>query len=338
MPKVLVTGGAGYIGSHTVVELVQAGYDVVVADNFSNSKPESLRRVAQIVGKDILCEAIDLCKSLPLDILFQKYSFDSIIHFAGLKAVGESAGNPLLYYSNNLISTINLCQSAKKYNVKNIVFSSSATVYGDITKSPIAEDSPIQAANPYGRTKAMAEDIFRDLASSEDSFRIALLRYFNPIGAHKSGLIGEDPTGVPNNLLPYVTQVASGRRSELKIFGNDYPTTDGTGLRDYIHVVDLARGHLAALDHIYQIKGCDEFNLGTGNPYSVLEIVKTFERISGKKIKYTIVERRKGDVATCFANPTKAKKILKWSAVKTLDQACADSWKWQTKNPNGFTI
>ncbi len=334
--KVLVTGGAGYIGSHTVVLLHEAGYDVVVVDNLSNSKTESLNRVEKITGKSTKLYVTDLVDAVATDEIFDKERPDAVIHFAGLKAVGESVAIPLSYYENNLISTFNILDSMKKYGCKKIVFSSSATVYGVPKTVPIDETFPLSATNPYGRTKLMIEEILRDLYVSDNTFDIAILRYFNPIGAHESGLIGEDPKGIPNNLLPYVAQVAVGKRPMLSVFGNDYPTHDGTGVRDYIHVVDLARGHIKAIEKLCTNPGLVTYNLGTGNGYSVLDIVKAFEKASGAKVPYKIVDRRPGDVAECYANPAKARDELGWVAEYGIEKMCSDSWRWQTQNPDGY--
>jgi UDP-glucose 4-epimerase len=334
--KILVTGGAGYIGSHACVELLNAGYEVVVVDNLSNSKTESLKRVMEITGKSIIFEKIDLRDRDGLHGVFQNHKPQAVIHFAGLKAVGESVEVPLRYYQNNVSGTLVLCQVMAANAVKNIVFSSSATVYGDPATVPIREEFPLSATNPYGRSKLIIEDIFRDLSLSDDTWNIALLRYFNPVGAHGSGRIGEDPNGIPNNLLPYITQVAVGRLAELSIFGNDYPTKDGTGVRDFIHVVDLAKGHIAALEKIAASPGLVTYNLGTGMGYSVLELVRAFERASGKRLPFKFVPRRPGDVAICFADPTKAKEDLGWTAAKGIDEMCSDAWRWQMNNPDGY--
>ena len=334
--KVLVTGGAGYIGSHTVVLLHEAGYDVVVVDNLSNSKTESLNRVEKITGKKTKLYVADLVDAVATDEIFAKERPDAVIHFAGLKAVGESVAIPLSYYRNNLVSTFNILDSMKKYGCKKIVFSSSATVYGVPKTVPIDETFPLSATNPYGRTKLMIEEILRDLYVSDNTFDIAILRYFNPIGAHESGLIGEDPKGIPNNLLPYVAQVAVGKRPMLSVFGNDYPTHDGTGVRDYIHVVDLARGHIKAIEKLCTNPGLVTYNLGTGNGYSVLDIVKAFEKASGVKVPYKIVDRRPGDVAECYANPDNAREELGWVAEYGIEKMCSDSWRWQTQNPDGY--
>jgi UDP-galactose 4-epimerase (EC 5.1.3.2) len=334
--RILVTGGAGYIGSHTCVELLNAGYEVMVVDNLSNSKFEALNRVKEITGKDFKFYQVDLLDKDRLETVFSENAIDAVIHFAGLKAVGESVQIPLRYYHNNITGTLILCELMEKYGVQKMVFSSSATVYGMPERVPISEDFPLSPTNPYGRTKLMIEQILRDLAVADNRWGIALLRYFNPIGAHPSGRIGEDPNGIPNNLMPYITQVASGKLKELKVFGNDYPTKDGTGIRDYIHVVDLAKGHLKALEKVAQTTGVDAYNLGTGRGYSVLEVVAAFEKASGQKVPYTIVDRRPGDVAICYADPAKAKKELGWVAEKGIEEMCADAWRWQSQNPNGY--
>jgi len=333
---VLVTGGAGYIGSHTIIELINAGYEVVIYDNFSNSNIESLKRVEHILKKKIPLEKGDIRDKDRLLEVFSKYDIDSVIHFAGLKAVGESVEKPLEYYDNNVVGTIRLLEVMQEKNVKKIVFSSSATVYGDPHTVPIKEDFPLSATNPYGRSKLFIEYILKDLYISDHSWKIILLRYFNPVGAHESGLIGEDPNGIPNNLMPFISQVAVGKREYLNVFGNDYDTPDGTGVRDYIHVVDLARGHVKALDKIDKIEEVTPINLGTGNGYSVLDMVKAFEKASGKKVPYKVVERRAGDIATCYADPTLAKEFLEWSAEKGIDEMCKDAWNWQKNNPNGY--
>jgi UDP-glucose 4-epimerase len=333
---ILVTGGAGYIGSHTSVELLNAGYDIVILDNFSNSKVESLNRVEELTGKSFKIYEIDLLNREDIEYVFKENQIDAVIHFAGLKAVGESVSLPLHYYHNNITGTINLCETMKKYGVKNLVFSSSATVYGIPEQVPILEGFPLEATNPYGRTKLMIEDILRDLYVSDPEWSIALLRYFNPIGAHSSGRIGEDPNGIPNNLMPYITQVAIGKLAELQVFGNDYPTVDGTGVRDYIHVVDLANGHLAALNKVMEMNGVEAYNLGTGRGYSVLEIVDAFENASGVKIPYKIVDRRPGDVAECYADVAKANVELGWKAERGIEEMCQDSWRWQKQNPVGY--
>lgn len=333
---ILVTGGAGYIGSHTCVELINEGHDIVVVDNFFNSKPESLKRIKQITGKDFKVYYIDLLDEKALNKVFRENEIDAVIHLAGLKAVGESVNVPLWYYHNNITSTVILCKVMEKHDVKKLVFSSSATVYGIPETVPIKEDASLWAMNPYGRTKLMIEDILRDLYESDKSWSIALLRYFNPIGAHDSGLIGEDPNDIPNNLMPYITQVAVGKLKELSVFGNHYPTKDGTGVRDYIHVVDLAKGHLKAVEKVKVTKEIGAYNLGTGKGYSVLDVIKAFEQASQARVPYRIVEPRRGDVASCFADPTKAKMELNWEAEKGLEEMCADAWRWQRKNPNGY--
>jgi UDP-glucose 4-epimerase len=335
--KILVTGGVGYIGSHTVIQLIDAGYEVVIVDNLSNSKIEALNRVEKITNKRIAFYKADLLNKEKLTEIFINENVDGVIHFAGLKAVGQSVKMPLYYYKNNLIGTLNLLDIMQTTNVKNLVFSSSATVYGDPHKVPITEDFPLSATNPYGRTKLMIEEILRDLYISDKNWNIAILRYFNPVGAHQSGTIGEDPNGIPNNLMPFITQVAVGKREFLSVFGNDYPTVDGTGVRDYIHVVDLADGHLKALEKLKTNPGCVEYNLGTGKGYSVLEVVKAFEKVSGKKIPYKIVERRSGDIAACYANPEAAKQELGWKAKYGIEKMCEDAWRWQLQNPNGYS-
>ncbi|WP_078378832.1 UDP-glucose 4-epimerase GalE [Sutcliffiella halmapala] len=333
---ILVTGGAGYIGSHTCVELLNAGYEVIVLDNFLNSKYEAIKRVQEITGKEVTFYEADLLKIEEIEKVFNEHSIESVIHFAGLKAVGESVEKPLYYYHNNITGTLLLCEVMKKYGVKNIVFSSSATVYGMPVTVPISEEFPLSATNPYGRSKLMIEEILRDLYISDQEWSISLLRYFNPIGAHESGRIGEDPNGIPNNLMPYITQVAIGKLPQLQVFGNDYATIDGTGVRDYIHVVDLAKGHLKALEKTATSTGVHAFNLGTGKGCSVLEMVQAFEKASGKEIPYRIVDRRPGDIAECYAAPEKAMLELNWSAEKGLEEMCKDSWKWQNENPNGY--
>ncbi|OQP10743.1 UDP-glucose 4-epimerase GalE [Geobacillus thermoleovorans] len=333
---ILITGGAGYIGSHTCVELLNGGYDIVVVDSFTNSKPESLRRVQEIAQRDFPYYQADLLERDALEAVFAKHSIEAVIHFAGLKAVGESVAVPLLYYHNNITGTLLLLDIMRQYGVKNIVFSSSATVYGMPDQVPIAEDFPLRPTNPYGRTKWMIEEILRDLYVSDPSWSIALLRYFNPIGAHPSGRIGEDPNGIPNNLMPYITQVAVGKLKELRVFGNDYPTIDGTGVRDYIHVVDLAIGHVKALEKVLAATGVEAYNLGTGRGYSVLEVVSAFERATGVTIPYKIADRRPGDVAVCYADPTKAERELGWTATRGIEDMCRDAWRWQSQNPNGY--
>ncbi len=334
--SVLVTGGAGYIGSHTIIELDKANRDVVVVDNLCNSKPIALKRVEKIIGKKIKFYEIDCCDEAALREVFKKEKIDSVIHFAGLKAVGESVAIPLKYYENNLISTLSLLKVMKEFGCTNLVFSSSATVYGMPKSVPISEDFPLSATNPYGRTKLFIEEILRDYYKANPEMNIALLRYFNPIGAHESGTIGEDPNGIPNNLMPYITQVAIGKLKQLGVFGDDYPTHDGTGVRDYIHVCDLARGHVLAIAKLETKPGVVTYNLGTGNGYSVLDMVKAFEKACGKKIDYKIAPRRPGDIAECYADPTLALNELGFKAEYDLDRMCADSWRWQSSNPNGY--
>lgn len=334
----LVSGGAGYIGSHTCIELIEAGYDVLIADDFSNSSPEAVRRVEKIVHREIPVVEVDLSKPEACKKLFDDHpEIDSVIHFAAFKAVGESVSKPLEYYTNNLVSTLNLLNCMREYGVKTFVFSSSATVYGDPHTVPIKEDFPLSATNPYGYTKLMIEQILLDIAKADKTWNIARLRYFNPVGAHKSGLIGEDPNGIPNNLVPYITQVAAGKLDALKIFGNDYPTPDGTGVRDYIHVVDLAKGHVEALHYMENHPGLLTINLGTGHGYSVLDMVKAFSEVVGRDIPYVIAPRRPGDIATCYADPTLAKELMGWKAEYELLEMCEDSWRWQSNNPNGYT-
>ena len=334
--KILVTGGAGYIGSHTCVELLENGDEVVVLDNLDNSCEEAVRRVKEITGKDFPFYKVDLLDYVATEQVFKEHDFDAVIHFAGLKAVGESVAKPLLYYHNNITGTLNLLDIMGKYNVKKLVFSSSATVYGDPHTVPIREDFPLSCTNPYGQTKLTIEYILKDLSKADPEWGIVLLRYFNPVGAHKSGMIGEDPNGIPNNLVPYISQVAVGKLQCLSVYGNDYNTKDGTGVRDYIHVTDLAIGHLKALKKIENETGVLIYNLGTGTGYSVLDMIAAFEKASGKEIPYKIVDRRPGDVASCYADPTKANQELGFCATHTLDDMCADTWKWQTQNPNGY--
>ncbi len=336
MSTILVTGGAGYIGSHTVLELLSQGDDVIVVDNLSNSSQESLRRVEALTGKAPVFYEIDLLDREALATPFLNHPIDAVIHFAGLKAVGESVEIPLKYYQNNLAGTINLLEEMKSNGVKRLVFSSSATVYGDPSSVPITEDFPISAANPYGRSKLFIEEILGDLSVSDAEWDISILRYFNPVGAHRSGQIGEDPNGTPNNLMPYISQVAVGKLEKLFVYGNDYETRDGTGVRDYIHVVDLARGHLKALDHLMTKPGLVTINLGTGRGYSVLEMVKAFESASGREVAYEIVDRRAGDIAECYADTQKASEVLGWQATKGLKEMCDDAWRWQSKNPHGY--
>ncbi len=336
MTRILVTGGAGYIGSHTCVALLQNGYDIVVVDNLDNSSAESLARVRKICGRDFPFYQIDVCDVDRLDDVFARHPIDAVIHFAGLKAVGESVAQPLRYYRNNLDSTMTLCEVMRAHAVRRLVFSSSATVYGMPERVPITESFPKSCTNPYGWTKLMNEQILTDLAAAEPDWSVMLLRYFNPAGAHPSGLIGEDPNGIPNNLMPYIAQVAIGKRPVLHVFGNDYPTPDGTGVRDYIHVVDLAEGHLRALDHALAHTGVEAVNLGTGTGYSVLDMVSAFEKASGRKVPYVIDPRRPGDVAACYADPAKADRLLRWRAQKNLADMCEDAWRWQQMNPDGY--
>ena len=333
---VLVTGGIGYIGSHTTIELLEAGREVVIVDDLSNSNIIVLDRIEELTGKRPKFYELKVQDREKLEVVFKENNIDSVIHFAALKAVGESVEKPLEYYSNNLINTIVLLETMKKYNVKNFVFSSSATVYGDPHTCPILEDFPLSATNPYGRTKLMIEDMLRDIAKAEKQLNIAILRYFNPVGAHKSGTIGEDPNGIPNNLMPYITKVAIGELKKLRVFGNDYPTHDGTGVRDYIHVVDLALGHVKALEKLATNPGLVTYNLGTGNGYSVLDVVKAFSEASGREIPYEIVDRRPGDIATCYADPKKANEELGWKAERGIKEMCEDSWRWQSNNPKGY--
>lgn len=334
---VLVTGGAGFIGSHTVVELLQGGYEVVIIDNFSNSSPLVLSRIEEITGKRPLLIEGDIRDRALLDDVFKQHEIDAVVHFAGLKAVGESVQKPLEYYDNNVSGSVVLFEAMRDAGVKRLVFSSSATVYGDPEEIPISENCPIGVpTNPYGMSKLMVERILQDLVVAEADFSVALLRYFNPIGAHESGLIGENPSGIPNNLLPYVTQVAIGKLAQLSIFGSDYPTVDGTGVRDYIHVVDLAKGHLAALNYLQRSQGCHVWNLGTGQGYSVLQIIKAFEEATGITIPYELVERRAGDIAECWSNPQKAFEDLGWKTEYSLEEMMQHSWNWQSKNPEGF--
>ena len=334
--NVLLTGGAGYIGTHTCIELINAGHTVVVADNFSNSSPKAMERVEEITGAKIPLYNIDVCDVDALDKLFAENKIDAVIHFAGLKAVGESCEIPVAYYRNNLDSTLALLEVMKKYGVANFVFSSSATVYGIPKSVPLVETMPTGCTNPYGWTKLMNEQILTDAAKADENLSVVLLRYFNPIGAHESGRIGENPNGIPNNLMPYITQVAAGRLKRLGVFGNDYPTHDGTGVRDYIHVVDLAKGHVKAIDYADKHKWTEIFNLGTGTGYSVLDIVKAFSKVNNIEIPYDIKPRRAGDIAECYADPTKAYEILGWKAEKTLEDMCHDSWNWQSHNINGY--
>lgn len=337
MAKILVTGGVGFIGSHTVVELQQAGYEVVVVDNLSNSCELSLRRVEAITGQKVPFCKVDIRHREGLERLMEEHRFDACIHFAGLKAVGESVAKPWEYYENNIGGTLVLVDALRSHGCKNIIFSSSATVYGDPMEIPITEACPKgQCTNPYGWTKSMLEQVLTDIQHADPEWNVVLLRYFNPIGAHPSGTIGENPNGIPNNLMPYITQTAVGKRAELGVFGNDYPTPDGTGIRDYIHVVDLARGHVKALAALQRQCGLAVYNLGTGRGYSVLEVVKAFEQVNGVKVPYSIKPRREGDIATCYSNPAKAEQELGWRAEYGIEEMCRDSWRWQSQNPNGF--
>lgn len=336
MKKVLVTGGAGYIGTHTVIELLKNGFEVVVVDNFINSSIKAISRVERIVNQPINLYEIDCCNYEAFEEVFKNEKIDAVIHFAGLKAVGESVSIPLEYYYNNLVSTLNLVNLMRKYKVYNLVFSSSATVYGDPHTVPITEDFPLSATNPYGRTKLIIEDMLRDFCKVNPEYNVALLRYFNPIGAHESGLIGENPNGIPNNLMPYITQVCIGKLEYLRVFGDDYNTSDGTGVRDYIHVVDLAYGHVCALNKLFSNSGLVTYNLGTGKGYSVLEVLHAMEQAYGKEIPYKICERRPGDIAACYADPSKALKELNFKTKYGIEDMCASSWNWQKNNPNGF--
>ena len=335
--KILLTGGAGYIGSHTAIELISDGYDVVIADNLSNAKPEVINRIEKISGKRPAFFEVDVCDKGALEKVFEENRIDAVIHFAGYKAVGESCAKPVEYYRNNIDSTLTLLETMKKFGVTKIVFSSSATVYGVPETVPLVESmKKTGCTNPYGWTKYMIEQILTDAATADKSMTCVLLRYFNPVGAHESGLIGEDPQGIPNNLMPFISQVAVGKLKQLSVFGDDYKTHDGTGVRDYIHVVDLARGHVDALKYADKFNGADIINLGTGVGYSVLDMVKAFEKVNGVKIPYVIAPRRDGDIAECFADPAKAKEVLGWTAKKTLEDMCRDSWNWQSKNPRGY--
>ncbi len=336
--NILVTGGAGFIGSHTCVELIESGYKVVVVDNLVNSSKEAVRRVEKITGVTIPFYPVDLLDEQGLNEVFHKEKIDAVIHFAGLKAVGESVAKPWEYYNNNITGTLNLCKAMMEHNVKNIIFSSSATVYGDPAEIPITENCPKgEITNPYGHTKSMLEQMLSDIYKADNQWNVVLLRYFNPIGAHESGLIGEDPSGIPNNLVPYIAKVAVGKLECLGVFGDDYDTLDGTGVRDYIHVVDLARGHVKALKKIADNSGLCIYNLGTGTGYSVLQVVKAYEKACGKPIRYEIKDRRPGDIATCYANPAKAKEELGWEAIYDIDRMCQDSYRWQSMNPNGYS-
>lgn len=332
----LITGGAGFIGSHAAVELLNKGHNIVVVDNLANSQMESIQRITELTGKDFPFYKVDLLNVEGLEEIFAAHKIDAVMHFAGYKAVGESVERPLAYYHNNITGTLNLCKVMENYGVKKLVFSSSATVYGNPESLPIDEKFSLAATNPYGRTKLMIEEILQDLVVSDDSWRIAVLRYFNPIGAHESGRIGENPTGIPNNLMPYITQVAAGKREQLQIFGDDYETQDGTGVRDYIHVTDLVNGHLKALQYLDGNKGIETFNLGTGVGYSVFDLVKAFNKVNDIEIPYKITARRPGDIAACYANPQKAKELMGWQTEKSLDDMCRDSWRWQSENPDGF--
>lgn len=336
--NILVTGGAGYIGTHTIIELIASGHEVIVVDTLSNSSDEALRRVEKITGKTIPFFPIDATNKAALRPVFEQNKIDAVMHLAGSKAVGESVEKPLLYYRNNLDSSITLCELMQEFSVKKLIFSSSATVYGDPSELPLVETSPIgvNLTNPYGWTKFMIEQILRDLSVAQPEMEITILRYFNPVGAHESGLIGENPKGIPANILPYISQVAIGKRDRVLVFGIDYDTPDGTGVRDYIHVVDLAKGHVAALEH--SKPGAEAYNLATGNGISVLELINAFSRACGKELPYEIVDRRPGDIAACYASPAKANKELGWRTEKTIDDACADSWRWQSQNPDGFQI
>lgn len=339
MSNILLAGGAGYIGSHTAVELLNSGYSVIVADNYSNSCPEAIKRVEKITGKSVKTYELDITNSDKLDKVFQDNKIDAVIHFAGLKAVGESVTEPVKYYRNNIDTTLTLLETMKKHDVKNIIFSSSATVYGAENSVPYKEDMKRgTCTNPYGWTKAMIEQIFEDTANADGRLSVVILRYFNPIGAHDSGLIGEDPQGIPNNLMPYISQVAVGKLKQLTVYGNDYPTPDGTCRRDYIHVVDLAKGHVKAIEYVMQNSGVEIFNLGTGIPYSVTEIVTAFERVNNLKINYVYGKRRDGDLPDCYANADKALQVLGWKTEKSLEDMCRDSWNWQKNNPEGYRI
>ena len=335
--SILITGGAGFIGSHTAVEFLNAGYDIVIVDNYCNSNPKALDRIKQITGKDFPAYEVDMCDKEAFEKVFiENPSIDSAIHFAGLKAVGESVQKPGLYYYNNLLSTLNLVELLAKYDAKKIVFSSSATVYGMPKTVPIREDFPLSTTNPYGETKLMIERILKDVWVADNAWSVSILRYFNPIGAHKSGLIGENPRGIPNNLLPYVAKVAAGQLACLSVYGDDYDTKDGTGVRDYIHVVDLAKAHLKALERAEKVQGVEHFNVGTGTGYSVLEVVRAYEKASGLKVNYKIVDRRPGDIAACYADPKKAYEVLGWKAENGIEEMCCDLANWMRKNPNGY--
>jgi UDP-glucose 4-epimerase len=334
----LLTGGAGYIATHTIVELTKAGHDVVVADNFMNSQPEALRRVEKIIGKEITVYKLDVCDKAKLRDVFSRHDLNGVIHFAGLKAVGESVGIPLSYYRNNIDSTLALCETMQEFGVNKLVFSSSATVYGIPDKMPLVEDMPTGATSPYGWTKFMIEQILRDVAFANKDWSVVLLRYFNPVGAHESGLIGEDPSGIPNNLMPVITQVACGKLPKLQVYGTDYPTRDGTTIRDYIHVMDLARGHVKAIEYAQRHTGTEAINLGTGNGYSILEILRAFQEVNGVQVPHQMAGRRPGDVPECYADPGKALALLNWKAEKTLEDMCRDAWRWQKNNPKGYAV
>jgi len=332
----LVTGAAGFIGSHTLVALLAAGHEVIAVDNYCNSKPVALDRVEKIVSRSICRYELDVCDKAALDRIFASHAVEAVIHFAGLKAVGESVQKPLEYYNNNILSALVLVETMAKHNCRRLVFSSSATVYGTPEELPLKENAPLSATNPYGRTKLFIEEILRDVAKADARWQIALLRYFNPVGAHSSGTIGEDPNGIPNNLFPFIAQVAVGRRPEVQVFGSDYPTPDGTGVRDYIHVCDLAEGHLRAIENFGKYAGAEPINLGTGRGYSVLEAINAFQQASGKQIPYQVVARRPGDVAACYSDPSKAERLLGWRATRDMDAMCRDHWNWQSNNPNGY--
>ncbi len=334
----LLTGGAGYIATHTIVELTKAGHDVVVVDNYINSQTEALRRVEQIIGKKITAYQQDVCDKEKLRDVFKRHELNGVIHFAGLKAVGESVAIPLSYYRNNIDSTLTLCETMQEFGVNKLVFSSSATVYGIPDKMPLVEDMPTAATSPYGWTKFMIEQILRDVAYANKDWSVVLLRYFNPVGAHESGLIGEDPSGIPNNLMPVITQVACGKLPMLQVYGTDYPTRDGTTIRDYIHVMDLARGHVRAIEYAQRHTGAEAINLGTGNGYSILEILRAFQEVNGVQVPHQMAGRRPGDVPECYADPGKARALLNWKAEKTLEDMCRDAWRWQKNNPKGYAV